>query len=282
MREGRLERLLQLGPAWSGRWTTVIPMLDPRRAGLTIRRGSGRRPANAASRSAAAARVRQVVGTGQDLERDDRHLERASQALEEDLVHAQRGGGDARAGVGQRRPIRTAPGACRPRRTGRATRSRRPAAVRVPRASPAPRRRTSVPARRRSRGRSKSAAGRSSASAAIGSCHQAPSSPMSQGSTCAPSAASASAMARPETIETSCSADGPPSRTTIGGRPAAERGDVSSPRLASSRSCVASPARPVTGEDDLEAQSDARLLEHGRLHRLCQAAHVGRPCPAGR
>ena len=34
----------------------------------------------------------------------------------------------------------------------------------------------------------------------------------------APASASAVAMAVPETIETSCSADGPPSRTTIGGR----------------------------------------------------------------
>ena len=38
----------------SGRWTMVIPPEEPRQAGLTIRRGSGRRPAKAAGRRAAA------------------------------------------------------------------------------------------------------------------------------------------------------------------------------------------------------------------------------------
>ena len=41
---------------------------------------------------------------------------------------------------------------------------------------------------------------------------------MTTGSTATPSAASASAMAVPETIDTSCSADGPPNRTTTGGQ----------------------------------------------------------------
>ena len=103
---------------------------------------------------------------------------------------------------------------------------------------------------------------------------------MNQASTCQPPWPSApAAMARPETIETSCSADGPPSRTTSGGRapePVPAGGWASVPVVGQARLTSCLPARPVAREDDLEAQLDARLAADDVPHRLGQPAHVGR------
>ena len=79
---------------------------------------------------------------------------------------------------------------------------------------------------------------------------------------------SASAIAVPDTTDTSCSADGPPSRTTTGapGR----------------RSCRRLPARPVADELDLEGEVDAVPGEDLGPDVLGQAADVGGASPSGR
>ena len=80
-------------------------------------------------------------------------------------------------------------------------------------------------------------------------------------------------MAVPDTIDTSCSADGPPSRTTIG-TPVADR----------RRSALVRPppSRPVAEELDLERELDAVLLGDLGPHGLHQAAHVASRSPSGR
>ena len=208
----------------AGSWTRVIPTELPRRAGLTIRRGS-----DAASGEGDAARSRTAAGSlAQRAAWTSRQSttgrpDPAAQPLEDDLVHADRRGGHARPGVGEsggleqrldravlaeravegdeRRPARVAPlraGRWRPRpRPGRPRRA--------------------MPGRRR-----RSRAGHRGG-ARSGSHHQPPSRSMRTCSTEWPSAARASAMAVPDTIETSCSADGPPRSTTTGGLPLTPR-----------------------------------------------------------
>ena len=84
-----------------------------------------------------------------------------------------------------------------------------------------------------------------------GSHHQPPSRSMSDlARRRARASARASAMAVPDTIDTSCSADGPPSRTTIGGRPRRSRGPG---LVASLMASPPRPAGPVAEELDLEA-----------------------------
>ena len=79
-----------------------------------------------------------------------------------------------------------------------------------------------------------------------------------------PSSARASAIAVPDTTETSCSADGPPSRTTTGGRAV----------WRSHRSWRGLPAGPVADELDLEAEVDAVAGEDLGPDPLRQATDV--------
>ena len=72
-------------------------------------------------------------------------------------------------------------------------------------------------------------------------------------------------MAVPDTIDTSCSADGPPSRTTIGGR-----------LLATARRLGRGDTRPVADELDLERERHAGPREDRLADRLGEAADVRR------
>src|SRR6185436_5497858 len=87
--------------------------------------------------------------------------------------------------------------------------------------------------------------------------------------TSSPRPRSASAIAVPETIETSCSADGPPKRTTIGGC------GVAAVIVRSPRSLIRHPA-PLSQEHDLRLQVDTGLCLNGRRDVLGQPADIRR------
>src|SRR5262245_18695846 len=93
--------------------------------------------------------------------------------------------------------------------------------------------------------------------------------------TASPAPASTSAIAVPETTETSCSADGPPSRTATGGQLRSAAVILASRR---SRSIVRRgprPAGPVADEHDLGHQLHAGGFDHRGANPVHQPAHVG-------
>ena len=147
----------------------------------------------------------------------DRQADPAAHPLEQRLVHPDRRGRDAGTRVGQAGRLEERPGPSRPRRTGRAGRSRPPAPVawrRAGRWRPRPgavrSRRGRAGRRSRPPGDRPGVTGREPPPAPI----EVDQDRLDREA----SAARAAAIAVPDTTDTSCSADGPPSRTTTGGR----------------------------------------------------------------
>ena len=235
-------------------------MLEPSRAGLKTRRGSGSPAAKASDGRPRVSTRSAAYSRGAHLHPgQDRQLQRAADALEERLVHAHRGRRRSGAAVGQadrleqrldlavlaERPVqgreddglRAAAGQLLQRRGAR-ERARAPSAA----------------------GSWKAVAGRPGRAPPTGSATSAPSRSMSQPLTRGRAPRSAVAMARPETSETSCSADGPPRstrwRSAAGSRRASPRGIVS---FGGSRAPRRRSGRPVAREHDLVAQVDAAL-----------------------
>ena len=155
--------------------------------------------------------------------------------LEDRLVHADRRRGDTRAGVGEagrlEQRLDRAVLAERPVERDEHDRSRFGARSR---SSAAPT--VSGPSRRARADRRRPPVRGRSRRWSAGSHHQRPSRSIRTCSTSWPLDASASAIAVPDTIDTSCSADGPPSRTTIGTGDRSRRRSAQSPRNSTSGS----------------------------------------------
>ena len=242
----------------AGSWARVIPTELPRRAGLTIRRGSPVPDGEGLELGEDAGRVARPAPGGDLAPVDDRQAEAAHEALEERLVHAERRGGHAGAGVRQvgrlEQGLDRAVLAEWPVEGDEHDRPGLPGGEALE--DRAARQRALGAERGRivevGRGQAGLRAGgvRCRRASAPGSDHQRPSRSITTRSTAWPAAARAAATADPETIETSCSADGPPRRTTTGG-PAAHRPPPAA---------LGWPVAPVAEVHDLLDEPDARSL----------------------
>ena len=192
-----------------------MPTDEPRRAGFTISRRSPTRSEKTSSSSSTPfrswAQRAAVISSHSTTGSPDA----ADEALEEGLVHADRGSRHARARVGEVVGLEQgldravlAEWAVQSRKDDRPWIARRPrssssaAGVRGP-AAPLEAGSSNTPGTRPSGDAHRPA-----------SDHQPPRRSMKMRSTESPAPASASAIAQPEMTETSCSADGPPSSTT--------------------------------------------------------------------
>ena len=253
----------------SGPWARVIPTELPRRAGLTIRRGIAGARGERLELGEHARRVARPAPGGDLAPVDDRQAEAADEALEERLVHADRRGRDAGAGVRQvGRLEQRLDGAVLAERPVEGDEHDRPG---IPGGEPledrAARQRTLGPERSRvvevGRGQRASAppavaAPRRAAATSGRRGRSRPGRPRS------PARPRAAATAEPDTIETSCSADGPPSRTTTG-----RRGRSSPPPPAASRPSRRGRRPPRRAGSRVRRSTSART-------RSAQAAQVGR------
>ena len=265
------ERLVERRPALVGVVGERHPDRAAERAGLTISRGSPVPAANASSSPRTPARSAAQRGGADLAPVDDRQADARGQPLEERLVHAERRGGHARAGVRQAGRLE--------QRLDRAVLAERAVEGdehdrrRVARRQPVERRAGRCGPVRAERGRVV-VGGRRAVVRGDGRRQPPPAAvevdqDLLDG---VAGVARASAIAVPETIDTSCSADGPPRRTTIG------PGSAGRSRRPSSRPA----SRPSRRGTRSRSELDAVALGRPRRARARAAARTSAAVPSGR